>query len=65
MSVNLESVFDEVSTRMRADFQRSRQALSHPGMKGEAFEEIFRAFLREYLPKFLDVAPGTLVVYRP
>lgn len=59
--MNLETVFDEVSIRMRADFQRSRQALSHPGMKGEAFEGIFRAFLREYLPKFLGVAPGILV----
>jgi hypothetical protein len=59
--VNIEQLFDEISTSMRADLARCRTALSHPGMKGEAFEEIVRQFLRSYLPKFLEVTRGTLI----
>ena len=59
--MNLEQMFDQVSISMRAEFQRTREAVSHPGLKGEAFEEIFRTFLGKHFPQFLAVAPGILI----
>ena len=46
---------------MRNDFEHARTALTHPGMKGSAFEQAFRDFLRKYLPKKLDISQGILV----
>ena len=46
---------------MRSDLRKARSALSHPGLKGSSFEETFRTFLRQYLPKTLDVSTGIIV----
>lgn len=59
--MEIDKVFNEVSEKMRADLQRARGALSHAGMKGASTEDTFRAFLREYLPRSLDVSSGVLV----
>jgi hypothetical protein len=56
--MNLLSIFDEVSKQMQSDFDKSRQALQHPGLKGSANEGIVKAFLRHYLPSHLEVASG-------
>ena len=60
-SMNLVNIFDEVSKKMQSDFERSRQALEHPGMKGSANEEIVKDFLKHYLPRHLEVSSGITV----
>jgi hypothetical protein len=59
--MDLAGVFAQVANKMRADMEAARSALSHPGLKGGAFEEAFRQFLRDYLPDNLDVSTGQLV----
>jgi len=59
--MNIVGIFDQVAQKMRADFEEAREALKHPGLKGTAFEETFRSFLRDYLPQSLDISTGTLV----
>jgi hypothetical protein len=61
IKMKLDETFDFVAQTMRADFEKARCALTHPGQKGDAFEDVFRGFLREYLPKSLDISTGTLV----
>jgi hypothetical protein len=57
----LPAIFDEVAEQMRSDLRVARVALQHPGLKGASFENTFRRFLRQYLPKNLDVSTGVLV----
>lgn len=59
--MNIAGVFAQVANKMRADMEAARSALSHAGLKGGAFEEAFRQFLRDYLPDNLDVSTGQLV----
>lgn len=59
--MDLVQVFDSVAARMRADLDATRASLRHPGLKGGAFEESFRTFLRGYLPAALDISSGVLV----
>jgi hypothetical protein len=59
--MDIPTIFDQVAAQMRADLQRARAALKHPGLKGDSFEEIFRRFLRDYLPTALDISTGVLV----
>jgi len=58
--MNISGVFAQVANKMRADMEAARSALSHAGLKGSAFEEAFRQFLRDYLPDNLDVSTGQL-----
>jgi len=59
--MDLERVFEEISTQMRSDLAKAQGALSHPGLKGQTNEETVRQFLRQYLAKTLDIASGILV----
>lgn len=59
--MNIPELFDQVANRMRADFEAARQALTHSGLKGGEFEEIFRRFLRDYLPKSLAISTGQVI----
>lgn len=59
--MELSQIFDQVAARMRTDFKKTQQALEHPGLKGSGFEDIVRDFLREYLPRMLDISTGILV----
>lgn len=59
--MRIEEVFNEVSHKMRADLRKARGALSHAGMKGASAEDTFRSFLRDYLPRSVDISPGVLV----
>jgi hypothetical protein len=59
--MHVAEIFDEVAQQMRADLERARKAVQHPGLKGAAFEEVFRTFLRTYLPQALDISTGVLV----
>ena len=47
---------------MNTDLERIRGAnRRNPDLKGIQFEEIFRKFLRLYLPKKLDISTGTII----
>lgn len=58
---SVPEVFDKVAAQMQADLEKTRAALSHPGLKGTALEEAFRQFLRQHMPRSLDVSTGILV----
>ncbi len=59
--MDIDDVFTEVAEKMRSDLKKARGALSHAGMKGASAEDTFRAFLRDYLPRSLDISSGILV----
>ena len=59
--MNLKEIFDEVSDQMKSDFTKAQKSLSHAGLKGTANEKTVREFLRQYLPKTLDVTTGMIV----
>lgn len=60
--MNLGKLFDEVSKKMNNDMNETRKAIDkHAGIKGASFEEIFRTFLRKYLPKAFDISTGFIV----
>lgn len=59
--MKLPEIFNQVSIRMKSDIEEIRKAIDHPGEKGTSFEEVFRKFLRQYLPKSLAVANGFIV----
>ena len=50
-TLKLNEIFEEISKTMRSDFGRSRFAIQlHPGLKGEAAENIVKQFLENYIP---------------
>jgi len=59
--MDLKEIFDEVSSQMKSDFIKAQKSLNHSGLKGDANEETVKKFLRQYLPKTLDITTGTLV----
>jgi len=59
--VDIVRIFENVANQMRSDFEKARHAVQHPGLKGTAFEETFRTFLRNYLPQSLNVSTGVIV----
>lgn len=60
--LKLNEIFEEISKTMRSDFDRSRFAIQiHPGLKGEAGENIVKQFLGNYIPKSLGITGGILV----
>jgi hypothetical protein len=47
---------------MNSDLEQIRDAnKQNPGLIGTQFEDIFRRFLKRYLPKTLDVSTGTII----
>jgi hypothetical protein len=59
--MDIVNIFDEVAGQMRSDLKKARTVLQHPGLKGASIEETIRTFLREYLPKSLDISTGTAI----
>lgn len=59
--VNIEEIFSNVSEKMLLDFNQTKIALEHSGQKGSANEETVRDFMRQYLPKSLDISTGILI----
>lgn len=59
--MNIVEIFDQVAEKMRSDLAEARSAIQHPGLKGASFEEVFRRFLRSYLPTTLDISTGIIV----
>jgi hypothetical protein len=59
--MDIKKIFDEVSNKMISDLEMVRATLNHPGIKGNSAEDSFREFLKNYLPKNLDVSTGIIV----
>jgi hypothetical protein len=59
--MDLKGIFDEVSKQMKSDLVKAQKSLSHAGLKGGANEEAVRRFLRQYLPRTMDITTGLLV----
>jgi len=59
--LDLNGLFTSIGKRMRADFESARATLTHPVLKGTAFEGTVKEFFRQYLPDRLGVATGQLV----
>lgn len=59
--MKLSDIFDEVSKQMLSDFRKAKKSLSHSGLKGDSNEETVRKFLRQYIPRSLDVTTGMIV----
>lgn len=50
-----------VEVQMKAKLEEIRTTFKHKGNKGSSVEEQFRQFLREYLPRRLDVGHGEII----
>ena len=61
MSDMMKDKLAAVEKQMAAKLEEIRISFNHPGMKGTAVEDSFRAFLREYLPKSLEVGYGEII----
>lgn len=60
-SMNLEKLFSEISNKMKSDLEQARASLNHAGLKGQVVEDKVGDFLRQYLPKSLDISSGMMV----
>ena len=50
-----------VEAQMKAKLKEARATFTHPGGKGTSVEDSFRVFLRQYLPRRLEVGHGEIV----
>jgi hypothetical protein len=57
----LKAKIAAVEQQMRAKLAEIRATLDHAGDKGQHMEEVFRAFLREYLPRRLEIGHGEVI----
>jgi hypothetical protein len=58
----LKAKIAAVEVQMRAKLAEIRATLDHAGSKGQRVEEdVFRTFLREYLPRRLEIGHGEVV----
>ena len=57
----LKNKIAAVEAQMRAKLEEARATFTHPGDKGTSVEDSFRMFLRQYLPRRLEVGHGEIV----
>jgi len=57
----LKSKIATVEAQMKAKLMEVRATFTHAGDKGISVEDSFRAFLREYLPRRLEVGQGKII----
>ena len=57
----LQAKIASVEVQMRAKLAEVRATHSHAGSKGEQVEDVLRCFLREYLPRRLEVGHGEVI----
>lgn len=60
-SINLRDLFKNMQTQMLATLELGRAQITHNGEMGEAAEESWRKWLREYLPKRYRVDKAIVV----
>jgi hypothetical protein len=61
LEFDAKTVFRHVAAQMRSEFEQSRSAMSHPGLKGANAENIVRDFFRQHLPKRIGIGTGVAV----
>lgn len=59
--MDLEKIFDHMSQKMNIEWDRIKNSMSHPSLKGTALENEFKKFLRSYLPKSLEISSGIVI----
>ena len=59
--LNLPDIFTEISLEMRSELEKTRAALGHSGLKGQANEESVRRFLADHFPPSLEFVSGQAV----
>ena len=57
----LKDMIDTAEAQMKAKLDEARATFTHPGDKGTFCEVSFRAFLRQYLPRRLELGNGEIV----
>ena len=57
----LKDIIDAVELQMKGKLEEIRAKFEHPGDKGSTVEDTFRSFLRQYLPRRLEVGQGEIV----
>lgn len=57
----LKAIISDTEIQMKGELNKIRSRFNHPGDKGTSTEVIFRTFLREYLPRRLEVGNGEVV----
>jgi len=57
----LKDKITAVEVQMKAKLEEARATFTHPGDKGTSVEDSFRAFLRQYLPRRLEVGNGEII----
>lgn len=61
MEIDLEETFKEVAIQMQSKFRQAQKTIQHSGFKGQVNERIVCNYLKDYLPKSLDISTGELV----
>lgn len=59
--IHLKEKLAAVEAQMRAKLEEARATFAHSGDKGASLENSFRAFLKEYLPRRLEVGYGEII----
>lgn len=57
----MKDKIDAVEKQMKARLEEMRATFNHAGNKGESVEIIFRRFLRDYLPRRLEIGHGEII----
>jgi hypothetical protein len=60
----LKDKIDAVEAQMKAKLEEARATFTHPGDKGTSGEDSFRAFLRQYLSRRLEVGNGEIIDHK-
>lgn len=50
-----------MTKKMNIEWDKIRDSLSHSGLKGTALEKEFKRFLRDYLPKSIEISSGQII----
>ncbi|MBL6458256.1 hypothetical protein JMJ55_23235 [Belnapia sp. T6] len=61
MPIDLKKKISTIETRLRTDLEEARASLEHAGNKDTVLEKSFRKYLREHLPRNLDVGEGEII----
>lgn len=57
----LRNILYSVEQQMAAHLSEIRAKFTHPGDKGTSIEDVFRTFLRQYLPRRLAIGHGEII----
>lgn len=57
----LKNKIAAIEAQMKAKLEEARATFTHPGDKGISVEDSFRMFLRQYLPRRLEVGNGEII----